>query len=243
MRSVACFSGQEGTILDWPQAEPGDNLDYLVDLWPLLGGMGDTLLSMSVSVRPSGAGELVVGLIAVVGYQAVVWLSGGVAGRTYIVKIALGTVLGRSAVLLVNLPIDPALEELPVPVPPDWGFGPPTSWTSGVTVFGPVILAVQEGVTATGTNQATAYALAAQTTEVISCPAGAGVGLNPNVVAGTLTVQNDDPANTLNVYPPPGAQIQFGGTLLAVNAPFVMGANGARINFSTEDAGSLWVAG
>jgi hypothetical protein len=78
---------------------------------------------------------------------------------------------------------------------------------------------------------------------VASTPVGTGVILNSNVVAGTLAVQNDDPANTLNVYPPPDAQIQFGGTLLAAGAPFVLGPNGARIGFSTSDAAALWVAG
>jgi hypothetical protein len=62
-------------------------------------------------------------------------------------------------------------------------------------------------VSAAGTNQGTATALASQVNVVTTVGAGTGVSL-PSSAANTLIwVRNDSTANTLEVYPNTGASI------------------------------------
>ena len=68
-------------------------------------------------------------------------------------------------------------------------------------------------VIATGTNQSGAKKLPAAVNVVSSVPSGSGV--RPESLPTTVTIVNDDPANTLLLYPPPGDQI-IG---YAVNSP------------------------
>lgn len=84
---------------------------------------------------------------------------------------------------------------------------------------------VSQGLTATGTNQATALALTSQWNEVDTTPSGSGVLLSSYQQGQSQSVLNNG-ANPLNVYPPPGAQINA----LGVNAPFVLSA-GTRRSF------------
>ncbi|MDA8049949.1 MAG: hypothetical protein M0002_08085 [Rhodospirillales bacterium] len=62
-----------------------------------------------------------------------------------------------------------------------------------------------DAVTAAGTSQATATALAAQDNVVTVCPVGAGVILTTAQVGSWITVLNQSPQE-LAVYPPVGAQ-------------------------------------
>lgn len=76
---------------------------------------------------------------------------------------------------------------------------------------------VDTGLTATGTNQATALQLNAQWNEVDTAAAGTGVLLESLQQGQSQTVSNQG-ANNLNVYPPPGFQIDA----LGENAPYVL---------------------
>lgn len=226
--------------LAWPQAEPGDDLDYGLDLTALMLDASDVPATIEAMVMPSGAGELAILDLTCDGTVAAIQLSGGVAGRTYRVSLAVGTVAGRTFVLLVSLPIDPAQEVLPVIVPPDWGFGAQVSWTSGATVFGPAILAVANGLVLVGTGQSDGLALPAQANGISSAPPGAA-GILPAILSGTIVVVNYDPANGAPVFPPAGGTISSAGASLGENQPFVVGAAGSRISFQTSD-GVNWVA-
>ena len=97
---------------------------------------------------------------------------------------------------------------------------------------------VAVGLVGAGTNQATALALAALVNVVASAPAGTGFILPTLLSAGTVVVQDVD-SNNATVYPPVGAQINALGT----NFPFVVGANGGRISFSTASPSTQWYAG
>jgi len=86
--------------------------------------------------------------------------------------------------------------------------------------------AIAEGLTGAGTNQSTALLLNADFNVVTSCPAGAGFKYNASFKQ--QVVLNNDPSHVASVYPPAGAKING----QAVNAPFVMGMNGARVTFT-----------
>src|SRR5580692_702026 len=79
--------------LVWPIKDPGDVLDYSLDLSAALAGdPTDQVTTVDVTTLPSGgAGDLTVGRIVASGTSAVVWLSAGVAGTTYAVQLAVGT--------------------------------------------------------------------------------------------------------------------------------------------------------
>jgi hypothetical protein len=92
--------------LAWPAKDPSDVLDYELDISEALAGTrDDTITSIDVTVRPSTSGGLTAGNMAADGTVAVVWFSGGVAGTTYSVQVAVGTANGRLIGRTVLLPV------------------------------------------------------------------------------------------------------------------------------------------
>lgn len=73
---------------------------------------------------------------------------------------------------------------------------------------------VDSNLTATGANQATALQLSSQWNEITTTPAGTGVLLQALQTGQSQTVFNQG-ANALNVYPPPGGQIDALGVNVA----------------------------
>lgn len=92
---------------------------------------------------------------------------------------------------------------------------------------------VDSDLTATGTNQATALQLSSQWNEITTTLPGTGVLLQALQTGQSQTVFNEG-ANALNVYPPPGAQIDTS----AVNVPYVLGA-GLRHTFDFTSASQI----
>lgn len=86
------------------------------------------------------------------------------------------------------------------------------SWPSSLAVAA-IVNDVQSGVTATGTNQATAYALTAADTEFTTVAAGTGAVIYAGTPGDEQSVYNGG-ANALTVYPPSGSKING----LAANA-------------------------
>ena len=118
--------------LAWPTKEPGSTLDYALDLSDL--PTTETVTAASASIMPSGAGELTVQSLSLIVSDLVVWLTGGVAGRYYRIKIDVTTV-DRSNVTrvyewLVGLTVDPELAPAIPTIPPSPGFGPPVTWSA-----------------------------------------------------------------------------------------------------------------
>jgi hypothetical protein len=94
---------------------------------------------------------------------------------------------------------------------------------------------VSTALKSTGTNQATALFLSSQWNEVDTVPTGTGVLLSTYQPGQSQTVFNADPSNTLNVYPPPGFQINT----LGLNVAFSL-VPGARATFDFTTADQIW---
>jgi hypothetical protein len=101
--------------LNWPTKDPGDILDYLLDIGPaIVGNDGDGIATLDVNLAPSNPGDLVVQSSAADGSRIILWLSGGQAGTVYTVTFAITTINGRSLQRSVLLPV----LQLSVPVVP-----------------------------------------------------------------------------------------------------------------------------
>lgn len=88
---------------------------------------------------------------------------------------------------------------------------------------------VADDLTATGTTQATALALAVDWNFVTAVPAGSGVILMSLQPGQEQRVYNLDPANTLKIYPADGCAIDAD----AVNGPYSLAAGKTQV-FSAE---------
>ncbi|MGD0434812.1 MAG: hypothetical protein ABSA58_27400 [Acetobacteraceae bacterium] len=94
------------TLLSWPSKDPGDILDYQLDIEPaLVGNEGDTIDTVDIEVDPSQPGDLSLDNVTADGYKIVLWFSSGQAGVTYNVtaKVALAT--GRTLQRSILLPV------------------------------------------------------------------------------------------------------------------------------------------
>jgi hypothetical protein len=227
----------------WPATLPGADLDY-TDTLDAVQAQGDSVASAALAIAPSGTGERQVLDLAINGYVLTAQLTGGVRGRVYRNEITITGVSGRiyqyviRQLIRVADAVPPAPFWIPPP-PPSPGFGTPIIWSGGVTVFGAAIVAVAANLTLT----VSPLPMVAQTNIITSAPSGTYGILPATVVSGTIVVQNNDPINAASIKPPAGAQISYGGTLLAVNAPFLIQPNGQRISFVTNAASLLWMAG
>jgi hypothetical protein len=102
--------------LNWPTKDPGDILDYILDIGPaIVGNDGDGVATVAVSVSPSNPGDLELQSITADGSRIVLWLSGGQAGTIYTITFLITTINGRSLqrsvllpVLLLSVPVVPA---------------------------------------------------------------------------------------------------------------------------------------
>jgi len=117
--------------LQWPIAEPDDDLDYYLNIGAPLAQYNDSISLISVSVSPSGSGELQPTYLNTsdsIQQTIELWLAGGVPGRIYTVRVDVVTVENRTFSWLVNLPIDIQYAIPPIPLAPNPGFGPPLVW-------------------------------------------------------------------------------------------------------------------
>jgi hypothetical protein len=222
-------------MLQWPMAGPDEVLDYSLDVTAQLADVGDTIAYATISVSPSGTGELAVGALNVLGNVITAWLSGGVAGRNYLVRIEITTNAARTFQWMIGLLMDPELAGYPLAVPPSLGFGPLTTWNSEAIVTPPFTL-VAGNLVATGTNQATAYPIAALTDVFVSVPSGTAAILPANLISGTIKVINAS-SSDLPIFPPLGAQINTSG----VNVPVIVSPS-QLISFVTQLPASQWYA-
>jgi hypothetical protein len=99
----------------WPVKDPGDVLDYELDVSAALAGdPSDQVSSVSVTIVPSGnPGDLTLGRVAARGTAAVLWLSAGQPEVTYAVQISVGTLTGRVIGRTVLLPVQTLAAALP----------------------------------------------------------------------------------------------------------------------------------
>ena len=92
--------------LNWPTKDPGDILDYILDIGPaIVGNDGDSIATLDVSLTPSNPGDLVIQGSTTDGARIILWLSEGQAGTVYTLTFAITTVNGRSLQRSVLLPV------------------------------------------------------------------------------------------------------------------------------------------
>jgi hypothetical protein len=102
--------------LNWPIKDPGDVLDYILDIGPaIVGNDGDSIATLDVSSAPSNPGDLVIQSMKADASRVVVWLSDGQSGTIYTLTFSITTINGRSLqrsvllpVVLLSVPIIPA---------------------------------------------------------------------------------------------------------------------------------------
>jgi hypothetical protein len=92
--------------LNWPTKDPGDVLDYILDIGPaIVGNDGDSIATLDVSVAPSNPGDLVLESATTDGTRIVLWLSAGLAGTVYAITFSITTTSGRTIQRSVLLPV------------------------------------------------------------------------------------------------------------------------------------------
>lgn len=92
--------------LVWPNKDPGDTLDYVVDISEAIAGNeGDAIATLDVQITPNNPGDLILQSSSVDGTQAILWLSQGVPGTTYAVNVTVGTNGGRVIGRTIDLPV------------------------------------------------------------------------------------------------------------------------------------------
>jgi hypothetical protein len=93
-------------LLNWPVKDPGDTLDYEVDISPaLIGNDGDSIATIDVTVAPDDPGDLSVSSTTADGRRCVFWLTEGQSGTIYTVTIIVGTTSGRTIQRSVLVPV------------------------------------------------------------------------------------------------------------------------------------------
>lgn len=92
--------------LRWPPKDPGDVLDYQLDVSSALAGNdGDAIATLDVLIVPSDVGDLSLVSSAADGARAILWLQGGQAGITYTVTLTISTEAGRQLSRSISLPV------------------------------------------------------------------------------------------------------------------------------------------
>jgi hypothetical protein len=93
-------------LLSWPSKDPGDILDYQLNIEPaLVGNEGDTIDSVDIDIDPSQPGDLSLDNVSADGYNIVIWLSSGQAGVTYNVTVKTSLSSGRALQRTILLPV------------------------------------------------------------------------------------------------------------------------------------------
>jgi hypothetical protein len=93
-------------FLNWPTKDPGDTLDYQLDITPaVIGNPGDSIATIGVSISPSNPGDLSMNSMAADGSRAVFWFTEGQSGTTYTITVLISTTSGRTIQRSVLLPV------------------------------------------------------------------------------------------------------------------------------------------
>jgi hypothetical protein len=92
--------------LSWPSKDPGDVLDYQLDIEPaLIGNDGDTINTVDITINPSQPGDLSLDNTVADGYKIVLWVSGGQTNVTYNVTVLVTLASGRTLQRTLLLPV------------------------------------------------------------------------------------------------------------------------------------------
>src|SRR5580698_6042743 len=92
--------------LNWPTKDPGDVLDYILDIGPaIVGNDADSIATLGVTISPSLPGDLTMQSMTTDGSQIILWLWNGQAGTVYNITFNITTVNGRALQRTIMLPV------------------------------------------------------------------------------------------------------------------------------------------
>ena len=113
----------------WPELIPtAEYADFSYDCSTDLVA-GDSITALSLTVAPSGPGEAVMSRLAPAQPLLIVaWITGGLAGRTYLYQLTIGTAQGRNIVIMIGQRCAPVLAQYPLIPPPNPAFGGLITW-------------------------------------------------------------------------------------------------------------------
>lgn len=117
----------------WPMTGPiqmpDSSLPYTYVAHAETNNGSDPLMSVSLTIIPSGDGEVACPSVSVIEDSITARMNGGVAGRDYTVNLVMTTLSGNAFQVEIDFPIGkPAGAVFPPPDPPSAGFGPPVTW-------------------------------------------------------------------------------------------------------------------
>lgn len=119
-----------------PKKLPLSSLDYTENVAAAITnpftGIADPLSSLSLSAKPSGAGELVVSALSVdtTGFLVTWFTSAGQSGQVYEMQLVATCASGRVYVWTFGQVCQQPFQTSPTPPPPDPGFGTPITWAA-----------------------------------------------------------------------------------------------------------------
>lgn len=94
------------SLLNWPTKDPGDTLDYELDISPaVIGNRGDSIATIDLTITPNNPGDLSVTSTAADGCRAVFWFTAGQNNTVYTITMQIGTTNGRTLQRSVLLPV------------------------------------------------------------------------------------------------------------------------------------------
>jgi hypothetical protein len=92
--------------LCWPPKDPGDTLDFTLDIsGAISGNEGDAIASLDVAISPANPGDLSLISSSADGDLAIMLFSAGFAGTVYQVTVTVSTNSGRVIGRTINLPV------------------------------------------------------------------------------------------------------------------------------------------
>ena len=90
----------------WPVKDPGDVLDYAVDVAAAVAGDdGDAVVNVVVTVTPNAFGDLALNSAAIDGTLVVLWFAAGNTSTIYTVVLAITLASGRVVSRSIALPV------------------------------------------------------------------------------------------------------------------------------------------
>lgn len=213
----------------WGVAQPGANLDYYLDARGALYAADDIINEVALSFSPYGDGELQAASLSVVDSIITVWLSGGVPGRSYRIKVQATTAGTRGLTWLISLKMDATLAATPLPTPEFEGFSTPITCSGSSSIPDQTIppLAIQDDITATVGGQTGAVPLTGVICRFTSVPPGAGGILTAPLGQSQRIFNRCGTGQAVQIYPIAGMAIEGN----AVNAP-VSVADGGNATFT-----------
>src|ERR1700761_1710714 len=93
-------------LLSWPAKDPGDVLDYIIDIRAaIMGNDSDSVAGLDITVSPANPGDVVVQSSIADGSRIVLWLAQGQAGIVYTITFSISMTSGRALERSVVLPV------------------------------------------------------------------------------------------------------------------------------------------